>query len=192
MPRIFTKETVSEAAGELRRSAMKLVYEGFPTQRIRSIVQRECTAFHRPTKAKITFARDVGHHTHGGYKSPEVNRCYHLSLSFADDEAKAILPFDGAAMTQWLRSLFGSDLPAVWAEPPGNDGRDLQHWHFRLFCDERWNAIEDEPVHMQRELRRRGWVRVGEIVIKEKRVRRPYYPVRLWKTLWIARSRKAD
>lgn len=186
--RVFKEEkwTIPRVAEEMRRNAMGWVYDGSEPTPETKRRKSNSVAQHYPTNTSLVFGRDRGHHTLGGWKSPEVERCFHLSLSFVDMDKRIVKKTESGLVQLWLRSFFGDALDLVWAEPPGNEAYDMQQWHFRLFCDETWNPLEKEPVHMQRELRAKGYVRASEIIFVSDEPRVPTWPVRLWKRLWIS------
>jgi hypothetical protein len=160
-----------------------------------------------PTNVQLAFARDTGHHTEGGFVSPVSERCYHLALAFigieegTSGEEAVLLPADGARLSQWLLAFFGSNYDHVWVEAPRGHGfwerlalwwagplaapGDMVYWHFRLFCDESWNALTENewPREMIRDFRARGWVRASELVIGDS-ARRPLLPVRFFRRVF--------
>ena len=120
---------------EARRCAMAGFFDG--TAATQWLVQycRHETPW-MDTDARIVFTRDVGHHSSGWWKNPDYERCWHLSVSFRDGYTKA----RGDAMA---RMFFGSDVRKCWIEPPYSaEGRQIEVWHYRLFCDAAWCPIQ--------------------------------------------------
>lgn len=84
-----------------------------------------------PTVAILT--RDAGYHSGGWWKNPDYERCWHLSLSFAEG-------FTRARGDSLARLLLGEEVRFAWIEPP-LDPR-VGAWHYRVFCDPGWIPLK--------------------------------------------------
>ena len=105
----------------------------------------------------LIFTRDEGAHTSGWKKNPDFERCYHLSLSFKSGSEKKL-------EMKYLQSLFGKNYKLLWIEPPYSKfGRQLDIWHYRLFCDENWQAIKPKGEPYDTENTPRGWKSFSEV-----------------------------
>lgn len=102
-----------------------------------------CRAYHLPTRTKIIFTRDTGHHTSGWWKNPDYERCLHLSLSFLDPEAEEPrpVPHRHDLASEWIDAFFPTTKHLVWTEPPfGPEGKRHDVWHYRVFYSTGWTA----------------------------------------------------
>ncbi len=180
------------------RRANKWVYDGKRTAENKRGMST-CSAHHEASNTSVVFARDSGHYSGGGgYKSQASDRCFHLALTFLDFENGIALPPDPKKTREWLNAFFPGQCHLLWAEAPVDLGAvasfwrwclglkmgDALFWHFRLFCDENWQPLTNEPALMQRDMRARGFVRASELSFGEK-LRRPRLPLRLWKRLSV-------
>lgn len=106
-----------------------------------------CTHLCHNTLTKLIFTRDTGMHSGGWWKNPDFERCYHASFSFAVSEGGEFhdAPQDKHLAARWCEALFGDDRRLLWIKPPFSaHGRTVDVWHYRLFCDEAWQAIKPE------------------------------------------------
>jgi hypothetical protein len=56
------------------------------------------------------------------------------------------------------RAFFGSAVENIWTESAKTDhGRKLGVVHYRVFCDEKWQAISPRGEVYSRELTEKGW-----------------------------------
>lgn len=95
-----------------------------------------CTHLYPLMHASIIFTRDVGYHSGGWWKNPDYERCFHLSVSFADG-------FTRSRGNILAKAFFGHDVKLLWVEPPcTKQGKHVGVYHYRLFCDEGWNPIK--------------------------------------------------
>ena len=93
-----------------------------------------------PDGARVMFTRDSGHHTCGWFKNPDYERCLHLSISYRDPETMEAREHDLAESREWCRLFFGQHVEKVWTEPPySEEGKARDVWHFRVFCDPKWD-----------------------------------------------------
>lgn len=114
-----------------------------------------CRHLYAPLGAIVIFTRDVGHHSSGWWKNPDYERCYHLSVSFADGFARR----KGEVMA---RAFFGHDVKLLWVEPPHTrQGKSAEVWHYRLFCDEAWMPIKPSGEVYSRAMPA-GWLSFSE------------------------------
>ena len=91
---------------------------------------------------QIIYTRDSGHNSSGWWKNPEYERCLHLSLSFYSDITMQHLPFDKKEAEKIVQHFFGDDASKAWIEPPySEEGKRVDSWHYRVFCDPSWTPI---------------------------------------------------
>lgn len=124
--------------------------------------------FHEQTGSLILYSRDNDMHTSGWWKNPEYERCRHLSLSFhATDlelgenygKVRPVKPQDMSVADQWVDAFFGASKRMIWCEPPTYpEGKALDVWHYRLFCDEHWQPIKPRGEVYSKELTEAGWL----------------------------------
>ena len=132
--------SMSSLVPHMRISAATGTYDGLNTPWARAYLAK-CT-WH------LIFSRDTGIHTSGWWKNPDYERCFHLSMSFfVFDFGKADYgdaPQDHGAARKWCEAIFGTnDCRKLWIEPPFFDvGKAKDVYHYRLFCDEEWQAIK--------------------------------------------------
>jgi len=114
-----------------------------------------CRSFFVPAGAKVIFTRDQGHHSCGWWKNPDYERCFHLSLSF--DEGYLSRRAESLA-----KAFFGDDTRLLWIEPPQTpQGKALEVWHYRLFCDPAWKGILPTGEVYSRRMPK-GWMSFSE------------------------------
>ena len=107
--------------------------------------------------ASVVLTRDAGHHSSGWFKNPDYERCWHLSCSFRDG-------FTRARGDSLARLVFGDDVRKCWIEPPySKEGRQMEVWHYRLFCDAAWQPIVPRGEVYSR-LMAEGWQSFSEQV----------------------------
>jgi len=95
-----------------------------------------CRSFFVPQRAKVIFTRDAGYHSCGWWKNPDYEQCYHLSISFEDG-------YLARRAEVLAKAFFGDDVRLLWIEPPHTaKGKQLEVWHYRLFCDPAWKGIK--------------------------------------------------
>jgi hypothetical protein len=107
--------------------------------------------------ATVCFTRDTGYHSCGWWKNPDYERCWHLSISFRGGNEKK-------ALNQILDNLFGQYKNLIWVEPPySKEGKSLEVWHYRLFCDENWQPIKPRGEVYNTHFTERGWKSFSEL-----------------------------
>jgi hypothetical protein len=118
-----------------------------------------CTWYHRDTGTIFAFTRDVGHHSSGWWKNPDYERCFHLSLSFRDPRTDLPRPRDLEQTKAWVRAVFGQqERRYLWCEPPFSPtGKELDVWHYRLFCNERWQPFKPRGEVYSKKFTEAGW-----------------------------------
>lgn len=120
---------------------------------------RLCRQVHHFAGCLSLFTRDVGYHSSGWWKNPDYERCYHLSLSFFDPITQEPRRRDQTVTMTFIKRLFGRDRRWLWCEPPySDDGRRMDVWHYRLFCDAGWNPIKPRGEVYDKELTEAGWL----------------------------------
>jgi len=117
----------------------------------------------------LVFTRDTGHHTSGWFKNPDYERCLHLSMS--PEPPVLWTPntpeLDTKLRDGWVRAFFGPDLDKVWAESPKSpEGRRVNVWHWRVFCDEHWQPIVPRGEVYGTEFTEKGWQSASEMGIE--------------------------
>jgi hypothetical protein len=128
---------------------------------------RSCIRDHNRTGSRLIFTRDTGHHASGWFKNPDYERCLHLSMSSYDPQPAIWAPGDPPVGTGsldwkvarlWAELFFGAALPKVWIESPKSAaGKERDVWHWRLFCDERWQPILPRGEVYSLEFTEKGW-----------------------------------
>jgi hypothetical protein len=162
------EEHMAAFARELRRRAKHGLFGGvMDAEGWRYI--RHCTFDDAATLTRVMFTRDVGHHTSGWLKNPDYERCWHLSTSPRPN--LIVLPGEQLAEPDmktcglWVRAFYGADARLVWAESPKSDvGKQHGVWHWRLFCDERWQPILPRKEVYTREFTEAGWRSASQVL----------------------------
>ncbi len=90
-----------------------------------------------PTRTRLWFTRDV---------SEDGSRCLHLATAPWPDglvTLATVLPHSGAVVRMWLLAFFRDAAALAWCEAPRSpEGIAARMYHWRVFCDEAWNAID--------------------------------------------------
>lgn len=125
---------------------------------------RYCKHGYRTLGLIAIFTRDVGYHTSGWWKNPDFERCQHLSLSFVDPETEERAPKNQKLTDAFVDALFGVNKRLLWCEPPySDDGKRMDVWHYRLFCDKGWNPIKPRGEVYGRELTEAGCLSFSDL-----------------------------
>jgi len=138
-------DAVADAMWHRARSGFAIL-DGAPD----SAYVRRCSR--RVGSTGLVFTRDQAETASGRFRSPALQRCWHLSIACSD----------GIERDAWLRAFFADHVEALWAETAGTaSGRAFDVWHWRLFCDRDWLpvSLDDEPV----ELRAAGLIAAAEL-----------------------------
>jgi len=123
-----------------------------------------CRAVHAFRGITTAFTRDVGYHSSGWWKNPDFERCYHLSISFFDPATLSPRPFEDAIARRIAKAFYTKHTKWVWVESPYSDeGKAMGVWHYRLFCDERWQPILPRGEVYSRELTEAGWKSFSDV-----------------------------
>lgn len=163
MTRGPTDAELALVARQMRRRARRGVFDGRVSARSDEYLAR-CRRVKFGTT--LIFTRDAGHHTSGWFKNPQYERCWHLSTSPVPRVlwTPGTPDLDHALRDRWLRAFFGDDLGHVWAESPKTpQGRAAGVYHWRLFCDERWQAITPKGEVYSLDLTELGWKSATEL-----------------------------
>ena len=105
----------------------------------------------------IILTRDVGYHTSGWWKNPDYERCYHLSISFPGGR-------DIRKLEHILEKFFGNNRRLLWCEPPySKQGKQVEVYHYRLFCDENWQPIMPRGEVYSKQFTELGWKSYSEL-----------------------------
>lgn len=149
----------------MRLAAVGGTFDGRPTSASQAYLDR-CRRVHRPSGTLLIFTRDTGHHTSGWFRNPDYERCLHLSLSFFEPGASPLdrRPHDAQLARAWAALFFGDALRLAWGEPPVSPrARELEVWHYRLFCDQHWQPIHPRGEVYSSEFTERGWTSASEL-----------------------------
>lgn len=108
----------------------------------------------------IIYTKEYGYHTGGWWKNPDYERCWHLSIAFAGGKEKK-------ALSDILKYIFGHYQSLIWIEPPyTEEGKTLDVWHYRLFCDDNWNPIKPRGEVYNTQFTERGWKSFSELTAR--------------------------
>jgi hypothetical protein len=144
---------LSQLATDLRLSAAQA-----PEHRGEGVPDRRCVRVLRAAGVVVLFTRDSGMHTSGWFKNPDFERCLHLSISFRDTESFEPAPWDEYVAQRIARAFFRVAVHWIWTESAKTDhGRKLGVIHYRVFCDEQWQAFHPVGEVYSRELTEKGW-----------------------------------
>ena len=136
-----------------------------------SLYLRSCKGTDKGTGAILVFTRDSGMHSSGWWKNPEYERCFHLSISFRHMVTWEYKPKDADLTLKYLKAFFGADYRKTWSEgPKGDGGKAADCWHYRLFCDENWEAIMPAGEVYSKELTESGWKSFSEVQEEKRRL----------------------
>lgn len=123
-----------------------------------------CRLRHNFRGITTAFTRDVGYHSSGWWKNPDFERCYHLSISFFDPATQQPRPFEDATARRIAKAFYTKFTKWVWVESPFSDeGKAMGVWHYRLFCDERWQPILPRGEVYSTELTEAGWKSFSDV-----------------------------
>jgi len=164
MPTRFTR--LDALVPFAKRRALRGFYTGKATPSNMMLI-RACShlwSYDGVHHAKLIFTHDVGHHEGGWWKNPDYERCWHLSLSYADNVTNLPLPQDHGRSEVIAAAFFGEDRKLAWIEPPYSDDGIARHvWHYRVFADEGWQPIKPRGEVYSREHTPAGWKSFSEI-----------------------------
>lgn len=125
---------------------------------------QNCRMVHPFRGITIAFTRDVGYHSSGWWKNPDFERCYHLSISFFDPATLQPRPFDYSTARQIAKAFYTKFTKWVWVESPySHEGKRLDVWHYRLFCDWAWQPILPRGEVYSTELTEAGWKSFSDV-----------------------------
>lgn len=157
-----TDGQIEKVVAELRRRAMTGFAEGQFTP-----YMELCRMVAFGTSLLLT--RDVGYHTSGWWKNPDYERCWHFSMAPAPSEVwmPSTPELNKKLKARWLKAVFGDNLKLTWVEPPHtNRGRQIDVWHWRLFCDENWQPMKPRGEVYSKEFTEVGWKSFSEVNAK--------------------------
>lgn len=122
-----------------------------------------CRWFLERELMSIVLTRDDYHHSSGWWKNPDYERCWHLSLGFFDGN-KQVKDKDVKKTEEFLSYVFGKHKNKIWTEPPYSEiGKKRGIWHYRLFCDPRWNPIIPRKEVYSKDYTEPGWMSYSEL-----------------------------
>jgi hypothetical protein len=118
-----------------------------------------------PWKALCIFTLDIGYHTHGWWKNPDYEACWHLSISYVDLESGDRAPQDHKKSWKIIRAFYESHYKLVWSNPPySKEGKAVDVWHYRLFIDKATLLpLFPRGEVYSRELTEAGWKSFSEV-----------------------------
>jgi hypothetical protein len=122
-----------------------------------------CTALH-PSGVQLVFTRDIGHHSSGWLKNPDYERCFHLSISMWDLNARIPRPFEPKVAMLWVDLFYGPAKRFAWeesAKSPQGIAKGVRH--YRVFCDEHWRPIKPRGEVYSTEFTEKGWKSWSEV-----------------------------
>lgn len=171
---INLEHEMAAVAAAMRARATFGALHGFdsPAERI---YMASCRLVHDATRTTLIFTRDTGHHTSGWFKSPDYERCTHLSVSPAPESPSGLIvprrlrrpqvgELDRAMHERWVRAFYPDDIDKLWAESPKTEaGKRVGVWHWRCFCDELWQPIIPRGEVYSTELTEKGWMTGSEV-----------------------------
>jgi len=144
---------LQQLAAELRISAAAA-----PEHKGHGVPDRRCVRVLAKAGIVVLFTRDSDMHGSGWFKNPDFERCYHLSLSFRDPMTGEAAPFDDYVAERIARAFFADHLRFAWTESAKSaEGRKLGVFHYRVFCNEAWQAFHPTGEVYSRELTEKGW-----------------------------------
>lgn len=135
--------------------------------RLNELYIRRCTSDDDETGMRLIFSRDRGHHSSGWLKNPDYERCLHLSLSSWDArEGRPVGHLDRPMAGLWALAFFGPDVVRrAWVESPKSaQGKSLDVWHWRVFCDEHWQPILPRKEVYTLEFTELGWRSASQVL----------------------------
>lgn len=110
------------------------------------------------------FTRDVGYHTSGWFKNPDFERCEHLTVSYFDPESLMPLAQDHTLTMRIAKAIFFPNIKLALIETPHfQAGRERDVWHYRVFCDERWQPVKPQGEVYSTEFTEKGWKSFSEV-----------------------------
>ncbi|MDO9016633.1 MAG: hypothetical protein Q8S73_41165 [Deltaproteobacteria bacterium] len=170
---------VARVAAQLRRLAFTGLFFG-REDAVAGAYMARCRVADVATGAVLLFTRDSGMHTSGWFKNPDYDRCLHLSLSplanataLVDARGEPLRTPDlGRETTErWVRAFYGDCMGAVWAESPKTDhGRRQGVWHWRVFCDARWQPIVPRGEVYSMDFTDLGWRSASQVFEEDGRL----------------------
>jgi len=128
----------------------------------RDAIPESCRWLLEGYPATVVFTKETGYHTSGWWKNPEYERCWHLSISFCGGNEKK-------ALREIIQNLFGPYQRLIWVEPAySKEGKSLDVWHYRLFCDENWQPISPKGEVYNTHFTELGWKSFSELQYEKK------------------------
>jgi hypothetical protein len=147
---------VTDACKRIKYAASRGMWDGRST----TLYFESCRWLLERFPATIVYTKEEGYHSGGWWKNPDYERCWHLSISFRSGSEKK-------ALSEILEHLFGQYQNLLWVEPPYSDqGKSMNVWHYRLFCDEHWQPIKPRGEVYNTHFTERGWKSFSEVNAK--------------------------
>lgn len=124
-------------------------------------ISENCIWYLESCGGTVIFTKEVGYHSSGWWKNPEYERCWHLSISFRGGNEKK-------ALREIIDNLFKPYQNLIWVEPPySKEGKSLDVWHYRLFCDINWHPIKPKGEVYSTQFTERNWKSFSELHYKK-------------------------
>jgi hypothetical protein len=115
-----------------------------------------CIWYSQKYECSIVFTKEEGYHSGGWWKNPDYERCYHLSISFRGGRSEK-------KTNTIIEGIFGPNKNLIWTESAySKQGKEMEVWHYRLFCDPQWKAIQPRGEVYNTHFTERGWKSFSE------------------------------
>lgn len=152
--RVLDKHTILfDACKRIKYAATKGLWNG----RDHTAYFESCRWLLERFPATVLYTRESGYHSGDWWKNPDYERCWHLSVSFRSGAERK-------ALNDILDNLFGEYKKWLWVEPPYSEqGKSINVWHYRLFCDESWQSIKPRGEVYNTHFTEVGWKSYSEL-----------------------------
>lgn len=156
------------AADMVRKQALSGFWDG----RTQTQYFNNCVWYWPKYHLSINLSRDINHHLGGWWKNPQYERCWHLSIAVQTPDYGIPENHDKTTL-HILKLIFGKQMKLVWSEPPFSEaGKKMNVWHYRVFCDEHWQAFKPKGEVYSTELTERGFLSHSELVYHYEQARK--------------------
>lgn len=142
---------------------MKQALSGVWDGKTETVYFQNCIWYWPKYQVSINLSRDINHHLGGWWKNPQYERCWHLSIAVQTADYEKPEDHDKNTL-HILQLIFQDKLKMMWSEPPYSEaGKKMHVWHYRVFCDEHWQAFKPKGEVYSTELTERGWLSSSEL-----------------------------
>lgn len=159
--------SMSRLVTRMKRFAETGVWDGY-TESLYFIYARR---MHDETRTSLVFTRDSGHHSSGWFKNPDYERCYHLSVGFwSFTLSRRPREYDHDLARVWVEAFFPRSTQYLWREGMVSkpDATMPEIFHYRVFCNPRWQPIIPRGEVYTRDFTEKGWESWSDIQDKLK------------------------